>query len=205
MARPRKSERSNPDETRNKILDVAEVIIAQKGFNGATTREIAESADINKNLIFYYFKNKDGLNLAVMERLISPIYLHVAQSLKKHKTLTEVIDSIIDAYFSVIKKKHLIFAKLVAREQVNEGQYISHFLLEKMSSMIPLWKQTLNSEKSSAFDMFKYSMIVGAIVFPFMSMPILEKLVTTTEENMPSIDELKLEIRTFIMKGIAVA
>jgi AcrR family transcriptional regulator len=202
MARPKKSERANIDETRNRILDVAEVIIAQKGFNGATTREIAESADINKNLIFYYFKNKDGLNIAVMDRLISPIYTHIAQSLKKQKPINDVIESIIDAYFSVIKKKQLIFAKLIAREQVNEGKYISQFLLEKMSSMIPLWKSTLNSEKSSAFDMITYSMIVGAIVFPFMSMPILEKLVSSTDENMPSIDDLKTEIRSFILKGI---
>ena len=202
MARPLKSERSSPYETRDKILDVAEIIIAKKGFHGATTREIAGTANINKNLIFYYYKNKDGLNFAVMERLFTPIFYRITQSMVELQPLTKVIDIIIDSYFEVIKEKQLIFSKLVAREQVNEGKYIYQFPLGKMSTAIPLWRDTLNSDKSSALDMFKYSMIVGAIVFPFMSMPILEKLVTSTDETMPSIDELRYEIRSFIMKGI---
>jgi AcrR family transcriptional regulator len=64
--RPRAAVRSDAadasdDTTRGKILATALQVFAERGFDGARTRDIAEQAGANLGLITYYFGNKDGL------------------------------------------------------------------------------------------------------------------------------------------------
>ena len=66
--------RRNPGRPKDKtnlresILDVAELAFAETGFAGTTTRVIAARADVNQNLIRYYFKNKKALYDEVIRR-----------------------------------------------------------------------------------------------------------------------------------------
>lgn len=46
---------------------------AQHGFAGARIDRMAEQADVNKRLIYYYFESKDKLFLAVLERVYADI------------------------------------------------------------------------------------------------------------------------------------
>jgi AcrR family transcriptional regulator len=57
-------------KTREKILETAVKLFSEKGFNGTTTKEIAESAGVNEALIFRYFSTKSDLYSAIIERKI---------------------------------------------------------------------------------------------------------------------------------------
>ena len=54
--------------TREAILNAAEEVFAQHGFDGARIDAIAEKAGYNKSLIFQYFDDKLGLYAAVVRR-----------------------------------------------------------------------------------------------------------------------------------------
>jgi len=54
--------------TKNALLDAAKMVFAERGFDAATTREIAGRAGVNEQLIQRYFSGKSGLLLAVVER-----------------------------------------------------------------------------------------------------------------------------------------
>lgn len=54
--------------TRDRILRAATKVFAQTGFDGARVDAIAAEADINKERLYYYFGDKDGLFTAVLER-----------------------------------------------------------------------------------------------------------------------------------------
>jgi TetR/AcrR family transcriptional regulator len=58
-------------DVRQRILDAAEAVFAQRGYGGATTREIAERAGIAKRMLFYYFATKEAVYRAVLERVVS--------------------------------------------------------------------------------------------------------------------------------------
>lgn len=58
------------DTMRLRILDAAEHVFAERGYAGATTREIALQAGIRKRMLFYYFSSKAVLYHAVLERII---------------------------------------------------------------------------------------------------------------------------------------
>lgn len=55
--------------TRDAILAAAQYEFAAKGLSGARVNAISSRARTNKRLIYYYFGSKDGLYLAVLERV----------------------------------------------------------------------------------------------------------------------------------------
>lgn len=58
-------------DTREHILQVAMREFAEKGPGGARVDEIAHAAGVNKQLLYYYFRNKDGLYRAALEHTIA--------------------------------------------------------------------------------------------------------------------------------------
>ncbi len=54
-------------DRRQQILDVATQLFARQGYEGTTTRQIAESAGVNEAIIFRHFSTKEDLYWAVIE------------------------------------------------------------------------------------------------------------------------------------------
>lgn len=58
------------EERRQQILDLATELFARQGFQGTTTRQIAQQAHVNEAIIFRHFPTKDELYWAVIENQI---------------------------------------------------------------------------------------------------------------------------------------
>lgn len=56
-------------DRRQQILEVASGLFARKGYQGTTTREIAEDAGINEALLFRHFPSKEKLYWTLIEEL----------------------------------------------------------------------------------------------------------------------------------------
>ncbi|QPC95216.1 TetR family transcriptional regulator [Mesorhizobium sp. INR15] len=60
-------------DTRERILHAARRLFAEKGFDGATLREITEAARANLAAVNYYFRSKDELIRSTLESALKPI------------------------------------------------------------------------------------------------------------------------------------
>lgn len=58
----------NPEESRRRILDAAELAFARRGFDGARLRDIAQQAGVHHALVHHYYSDKRGLFRAVLRR-----------------------------------------------------------------------------------------------------------------------------------------
>lgn len=58
-------------DRREQILEVATGLFAEQGFQGTTTKEIAQHAGVNEALIFRHFPSKEELYWAVIKRKIN--------------------------------------------------------------------------------------------------------------------------------------
>jgi AcrR family transcriptional regulator len=63
----RRSASRDPERTRAAILEAATAEFTSKGLGGARVDEIARRARANKRMIYHYFRDKEGLYLAVLE------------------------------------------------------------------------------------------------------------------------------------------
>lgn len=59
---PRKTDK------RIRLVEAAKVLIHQQGFNLTTLADIAQEADVPLGNVYYYFKTKDAIGTAVIER-----------------------------------------------------------------------------------------------------------------------------------------
>jgi AcrR family transcriptional regulator len=66
------------DVTRQRLLTASIDVFGRFGFDGATTRALADAAGVNLQAIPYYFGGKDGLYIAAAEDIVSSIASHVA-------------------------------------------------------------------------------------------------------------------------------
>ena len=60
-------------ETRDRILDAAEKLFADQGFETVSLRQITTQAEVNLAAVNYHFGSKDGLIFEVLARVIGPI------------------------------------------------------------------------------------------------------------------------------------
>ena len=59
--------RLSREERRRQLLETAMKLFAQRGFDGVTTREIAERAGVTEAVIFQHFETKEALCSAIIE------------------------------------------------------------------------------------------------------------------------------------------
>jgi AcrR family transcriptional regulator len=62
-----------PADTRERILSAALHVFAERGFDGATIKEITKAADANIAAVNYHFRSKDELVRQVLEAFLRPI------------------------------------------------------------------------------------------------------------------------------------
>ena len=57
------------EERREQIMRAAEAIFVQKGFSDARMEDIAEETGLSKGTLYLYYKSKDELIIAILERI----------------------------------------------------------------------------------------------------------------------------------------
>src|SRR5690242_16699635 len=62
------AQRMAAEDRREQIIEVAVRLFSQKGFRGATTKEIAAAAGVNEAIIFRHFATKSDLYAAIIDR-----------------------------------------------------------------------------------------------------------------------------------------
>src|ERR1700678_1297967 len=60
-------------DTKTKILDAAEKLFGEKGFDGTSLRDITTEADVNLAAVNYHFQSKESLIEAVIMRTAGPV------------------------------------------------------------------------------------------------------------------------------------
>ena len=98
------------------ILDVAEKIFSELGYDGASTRVISGEANVNMAMLNYYFGSKEGLYLAVFERKISA-FRTLLQTIGNDDSITAwaKLEQCIENYVDRIIT-NTCFQKLINRE-----------------------------------------------------------------------------------------
>jgi AcrR family transcriptional regulator len=60
-------------ERRAQIINVSKQLFSQKGFNGTTTKEIAQASGISEAMIFCHFSSKEDLYTAIIDQRIQEV------------------------------------------------------------------------------------------------------------------------------------
>lgn len=114
------------------IMETAEVLFAEKGFNGTSVRDIAEKANVNLAMISYYFGSKDKL-LEALFGYRGEIYKLKLESMIENNEMTslEKMNTLIDHYIDKVMQQQC-FSRIMVREQVVNHTGITAQLITQM-------------------------------------------------------------------------
>jgi AcrR family transcriptional regulator len=77
VATARRAKADRGDQTRERLLTASVGVFGRHGFDGATTRMLAEAAGVNQQAIPYHFGSKEGLHIATADFIVEQIGTHV--------------------------------------------------------------------------------------------------------------------------------
>lgn len=100
------------DLTRIKILEVAEKLFSEKGFDGTSVNEIALSAKVNKATIYYHFKDKQDIIVSLFNTIMEELDSHIEQS-QNHSKRKASVKSMIKKEILFLENKKKILAVML--------------------------------------------------------------------------------------------
>ncbi|MCT1903068.1 TetR/AcrR family transcriptional regulator [Oceanobacillus sojae] len=116
-------------EKQNTIFDGAAACFAEKGYYGASIKDICENADISNGALYKYFDNKEELFLEVLlrcqeilEEELYKKYTHIENSLKQT----------VEAYLNQIIKLHQKYPDYI-KIYSNLGSFEADLLSDKLN------------------------------------------------------------------------
>ena len=96
-------------DARERLLETAIGMFAQKGYAGTSVREIVEQSGVSKPVLYYYFKSKEGLFLAILE---------MAENIQK-QLLAEVLNS----QGTVLDRLLLLYRRIYEEVEAHQSFY----------------------------------------------------------------------------------
>jgi AcrR family transcriptional regulator len=104
---------------RSLIIDTAEKVFAEKGYDLTTMDEIAKLADFTKKSVYSYFPTKDELFAAAVVRAVKVLERLFSDAVSAHSTGFEKVCGIGDAYVRFYKDYPSAFRILSIRRYGN--------------------------------------------------------------------------------------
>jgi AcrR family transcriptional regulator len=119
------SERSHdPEVTRQNILAIATKEFSEKGYSGARVDEIAAHTNTSKRMIYYYFEDKEGLFIAVLEEAYRRIRQIEATLDLAHLEPEAAIRALVGFTFDY-QNSNEDFIRLVMVENIHQGVHLA--------------------------------------------------------------------------------
>ena len=100
--------RSDGAEARNRLLDTALALFAERGFAKTSTRAIAQGAGVNVAAISYYFGDKAGLYQAVFEDPRSNPGLNIPELQAGPARLDDVLRALLVGFTEPLKQGQMV-------------------------------------------------------------------------------------------------
>jgi AcrR family transcriptional regulator len=115
---------NDPEGTKRNIIEVATKEFAENGLSGARIDEIAAKTKSSKRMIYYYFGDKDGLYLKVLENAYSKVRATEATLELQDLSPVEALEKLVRFTFDHHNSNEA-FIRLVMIENIHHGEYLA--------------------------------------------------------------------------------
>ena len=121
--------REAPGSTKARILVAAEEVFAGKGFEGASTREIAARAGVNISSLHYHWESKETLYFAVFRNIFDQIVDLLRNTLaplltrqgKREQAIDVTMRELFDFFADNPNVPKLLMRRIVENEEIDVG------------------------------------------------------------------------------------
>ncbi|MCX7831320.1 MAG: TetR/AcrR family transcriptional regulator [Actinobacteria bacterium] len=186
-------------DKRQKIMEAALKVFAEKGFYLASIDEIAEKSQISKGGLYFYFPSKRDLFVSLINEYGERLIKRVEKRSKESKSYKEKIEIIFDEVIDAFTKYAALARFLLIEACTSNPVFISERekILESLENLI-----TENLKKAKENGEAEYNLepeIVSTLILGSVYHLIVTAL---ARKNLDLISENREKLKSFLLKNI---
>lgn len=208
LIKTRRTQEARSDESRAKILAAAERAFARDGLAGARTDAIAAAAGVNKALLYYYFKSKEGLYEAIIEEHLREFNERAFAILTAAGSARVLLLRYVNLHFDFISRRHwhaALFQQLIMKGGKPPERLFRKYIVPRSEMLRQLLERGIRARELRKVDPFHTTLSLAAlIVFYFSAAPMLQLIGDLDPYAPENLKRRKQEVLDFIRHGLFV-
>ena len=180
--------------TKNKILAAAECEFSEKGIWGARIDAIAESAGVNKRMIYEHFESKENLYKTVLERVYARLADYESENYLKGLSPVDAIKNIVEVSFRFLESNPT-FVRILMWENLNNARYLEAGAAKDIKNpTINYIREEIREGKASGVfskDVDEEQMVISLLNFEFSYFSNIHTLSNVLKINLADSNEIK--------------
>jgi TetR/AcrR family transcriptional regulator len=199
----------NSLSSEEKVITAAIEEFAENGYAGARVDAIAKRADINKAMIYYYFKSKEMLYERILKNIADDIFIQVQDSAVQEGDPVEVFYAIIKRYFKILDSFDVNIFQIMLREIASGGKHfrkiaIPNLVVPVLSLVEPVIKSAIEKGRMRELNpYYTFLQIIGGIIFfNVIKIPMESSILGETVFKDDYLDEYRENLFSILKNGI---
>ena len=203
-------------DTKTRILDAAEQLFMEHGFEATSLRSLTAAASVNLAAVNYHFGSKEELFQAVLTRRLDPMNQERIELLEriereaagKPMSCEKILFAMLIPALRLARDEQRggkNFLRLVGRAYADPAPFIRHFLSEQYAEMIGKYKEAFHKalpQLSRQELTWRLHFVMGALSYTLAGTDLL-KLFQQVAPNERDNDELVLQkLAPFLVAGL---
>jgi AcrR family transcriptional regulator len=179
--RPRQGD--GPEDVRAGLIAAATELFTQRGFDGVGVRDVANAAGVTPAMVSYYFGDKQGLHVAMIESVFQRLLDRVS-ALAQHEAdeHENPLSSFVRLHITTLAEEpwapQLILREVLAGAGPLRERFIEDFARRMTAAIRGLLQEGIDAGRLRA-DLdpnLAILSLMGLCVFPFLSHPVSGRL-----------------------------
>jgi AcrR family transcriptional regulator len=142
-------------EARERLLEAAEKLFAEKGYAATRVQEITDAAGVNKALLYYYFEDKRSVYVALVEEAIAAFDATLQEALAMPGSYTERLRHFIRQHVLLMSQRSNLL-RMIQRSQATgevEGVcWLKDKFHDSLSRLVAFFTEAAASGEFSEID-----------------------------------------------------
>jgi AcrR family transcriptional regulator len=202
-------------DAEQRILDAAHKVFVRRGTAGARMQEIADEAGVNKALLHYYFRSKEGLADAVFKHVARGVFGRLSEVASSDTELEDKVRRIIAVYLDQLGRSPFIPGYVIGElsQHPERAQQLMDMVRQQTGGTgPPVFLERLRTQIDEAVRAGRIrpmtseqfiANLVSVCIFPFAARPILCAVLGMDADGFRAfLEERKTALPDFFLNAI---
>ena len=186
------------DERKVQIINAAEDVFAKKGFDEARMDDIAEETGLSKGTLYLYFKSKDNLIIAILDRIFQREYRQLENleqdGISASEAIWKLTDLVIKDIIGILRLIPIVYEFLaLAFRNKYVQQALKKYINRYLDILVPIIQRGIDSGEFRQVSAREVAIAGSAIIEGTLLLWVYDKSIVEPEYHIRSGMKLLLE------------
>jgi AcrR family transcriptional regulator len=186
------------DARKNQIINAAEGVFTEKGFDAARMDDIADETGLSKGTLYLYFKSKDDLIIAILDRMFQREFRQLENLDQKGVSAAEALSNITNLLtkeiLSLLRLIPIVYQFLaLAFRNKYVQKALKKYINRYLDLLVPIIQGGIDSGEFRQVDAREVAIAMGAMIEGTLLLWVYDKSIVEPEYHIHSGMKLLLE------------